>query len=58
MRPSLTQDGVVNEETQLKSLEHVIDRAGLKAAPRLDKIFDYSITVRVRNELRAKGWKP
>ncbi len=26
MRPSLTQDGVVNEETQLKSLEHVIDR--------------------------------
>src|SRR6266542_1888680 len=58
MRPSLTQDGVVNEETQLKSLEHVIDRAGLKAAPRLDKIFDYTITVKVRNELRAKGWKP
>ncbi len=58
MRPSLTQEGVVNEETQLKSLEHVIDRAGLKAAPRLDKIFDYTITVKVRNELRAKGWKP
>ncbi len=58
MHPSLTQDGVVNEETQLKSLEHVIDRAGLKAAPRLDKIFDYSIAVKVRNELRAKGWKP
>ncbi len=58
MRPSLTQDGVVNEETQLKSLEHVIDRAGLKAPPRLDKIFDYSIAVKVRNELRAKGWKP
>jgi NitT/TauT family transport system substrate-binding protein len=58
MRPSLTQDGVVNEETQLKSLEHVIDRAGLKAAARLDKIFDYSTAVKVRNELRAKGWKP
>src|SRR5882724_6478870 len=58
MRPSLTQDGVVNEETQLKSLEHVIERAGLKAAPRLDKIFDYSTAVKVRNELRAKGWKP
>src|SRR6266403_71768 len=38
MRPSLTQDGVVSEEIQLKSLEHVIDRAGLKAAPRLDRI--------------------
>jgi len=58
MRPSLTQEGVVNEETQLESLEHVIDRAGLKAAARLDKIFDYSTAVKVRNELRAKGWKP
>ena len=58
MRPSLTQDGVVSEEIQLKSLEHVIDRAGLKAAPRLDRIFDYSVAVRVRQELRAKGWKP
>jgi NitT/TauT family transport system substrate-binding protein len=58
MRPSLTQDGVVNEELQRKSLEHVIDRAGLKEPPRLDKIFDYAVAVKVRNELRAKGWKP
>jgi len=49
---------VVNVETQLKSLEHVVDRIGLKAAPRLDKIFDYSVAVKVRNELRAKGWRP
>jgi ABC-type nitrate/sulfonate/bicarbonate transport system substrate-binding protein len=58
MRPSLTQDGVVSEEIQRKSLEHVIERAGLKESPRLDKIFDYSLAVKVRNELRAKGWKP
>jgi NitT/TauT family transport system substrate-binding protein len=58
MRPSLTQDGVVSEETQRKSLEHIVDRAGLKEPPRLEKIFDYSVAVRVRNELRAKGWKP
>src|SRR4030095_2821705 len=58
MRPSLTQDGVVNEELQRKSLEHVIDRAGLKEPPRLDKIFDYAVAVKVRNELHAKGWKP
>jgi NitT/TauT family transport system substrate-binding protein len=58
MRPSLTQDGIVTEEIQRKSLEHVVDRAGLKAPPRLDKIFDYSMAVKVRNELRAKGWKP
>ena len=58
MRPSLTQDGIVSEEIQRKSLEHIVDRAGLKEAPRLEKIFDYSIAVRVRNELRATGWRP
>ena len=58
MRPSLTQDGIVSEEIQRKSLEHVVDRVGLKEPPRLDKIFDYSMAVKVRNELRAKGWRP
>jgi len=58
MRPSLTQDGIVSEEIQRKSLEHVIDRVGLKEPPRLDKIFDYSVAMKVRNELRTKGWKP
>ena len=58
MRPSLTQDGIVSEEIQRKSLEHVVDRAGLKEPPRLDKIFDYSVAAKVRQELRAQGWKP
>ena len=58
MRPSLTQGGTVSEELQRKSLEHVIGRAGLKEAPRLEKIFDYSVAVKVRQELEAKGWKP
>jgi NitT/TauT family transport system substrate-binding protein len=58
MRPSLTQDGIVSEEIQRKSLEHVVDRAGLKQPPRLDKIFDYSLAIKVRQELRAQGWKP
>ena len=58
MRPSLTQDGIVSEEIQRKSLEHVVDRAGLKEPPRLDRIFDYSVAVKVRQELRAQGWKP
>ncbi|HVO92112.1 MAG TPA: ABC transporter substrate-binding protein, partial [Terriglobales bacterium] len=38
MSPSLTQDGIVSEAIQRKSLEHVVDRAGLKQPPRLDKI--------------------
>jgi ABC-type nitrate/sulfonate/bicarbonate transport system substrate-binding protein len=58
MRPSLTQDGTVSEELQRKSLEHVVGRAGLKEPPRLEKIFDYSVAVKIRQELRAKGWKP
>ena len=58
MRPSLTQEGIVNEEIQRKSLEHVVDRAGLKEPPRLERIFDYSLAAKVRNELRAKGWRP
>ena len=58
MRPSLTQDGIVSEEIQRKSLEHVVERAGLKEPPRLDKIFDYSVAGKVRQELRVQGWKP
>jgi hypothetical protein len=58
MRPSLAQDGTVSEEIQRKSLEHVIERAGLKEPPKLERIFDYSVAIKVRNELRAKEWKP
>jgi len=58
MRPSLTANGTVSEDIQRKSLEHVVDRAGLKEPPRLEKIFDYSLALKVRNELRAKAWKP
>jgi len=58
MRPSLTQDGIVNEDIQRKSLEHIVDRAGLKEPPRLEKIFDYSVAAKVGNELRGKGWRP
>lgn len=58
MQPSLTQEGIVSEDIQRKSLEHIVDRAGLKEPPRLDKIFDYSVAMKVRNELRAKAWKP
>ena len=48
MRPSLTQDGIVSEEIQRESLEHVVDRAGLKEPPRLDKIFE-------SNKWRGRG---
>jgi NitT/TauT family transport system substrate-binding protein len=58
VRPGLTQDGIVSEELQRRSLEHIVGRAALKEAPRLDKIFDQSVTIKVRQELQARGWKP
>jgi ABC-type nitrate/sulfonate/bicarbonate transport system substrate-binding protein len=58
IRPGMTQEGVVSEQIQRKSLEHVVERAGLKEPARLDKIFDYSLLVKIRQELQAKGWKP
>jgi hypothetical protein len=58
IRPGMTQEGVVSEQIQRKSLEHVVERANLKEPPRLAKIFDYSLVVKIRQELQAKGWKP
>lgn len=58
VRPGMTVDGTVSEELQRRSFEHVLGRAALKEPPRLEKIFDYSLAMKVRQELRAKGWKP
>jgi NitT/TauT family transport system substrate-binding protein len=58
VRPGMTADGTVGEELQRRSFEHVVGRLGLKDAPRLEKIFDYSLAVKARQELRDSGWKP
>lgn len=58
VRPGLTQDGIVPEEMQRRSTEHVVSRAGLKEAPRLDRMFDNSVLLKVRQELQTKSWKP
>jgi NitT/TauT family transport system substrate-binding protein len=57
-RVSLTPDGTITEAVQRKSLEHVLDRVGVKEAPPLGKIYDFSLTRKVNDELKAKGWKP
>jgi len=57
-RPGITQDGIVPEDLQRKSIEHLVSRAGLKEPPRLDRIFDNSVLLKVRQELQSKGWKP
>ena len=57
-RRGLTPDGTIGEALQRKSLEHVIDRVGVKEPPPLSKLFDFSVTRKVNEELRAKGWRP
>lgn len=47
VRPAMTQDGTLSEETQSKAVEHVLKRLGLKEGPPLAKIFDFSLTRKV-----------
>ena len=58
VRPGMTQDGVISEALQKKSLEHILERVGLKEPPPLERIFDFSLTRKIRDELQAKGWRP
>jgi len=57
-RPGLTADGTINEATQRKALEHIIERSGVKDPPPLSKIYDFSLARKINDELKAKGWKP
>jgi ABC-type nitrate/sulfonate/bicarbonate transport system substrate-binding protein len=58
IRPSLTQDGTLDQEMQAKAVEHVIKRLDLKATPPLSRIFDFSLARKVLAEIQSKGWKP
>jgi NitT/TauT family transport system substrate-binding protein len=58
VRPSMTQDGTLSQEMQVKAVEHVLKRLELKEAPLLAKIFDFSLARKVGAELQTKGWKP
>jgi ABC-type nitrate/sulfonate/bicarbonate transport system substrate-binding protein len=57
-KPGMTPDGTINEALQRKSIEHIVGRVGVKEPPPLDKIFDFSLTRKLNDELRAKGWRP
>ena len=55
MRPALTEDGTISLEQQRKSIEYLINPATLKEAPRLDKIYDFSVARKVYQELQSRG---
>lgn len=56
--PGTTRDGTINEALQKRSIENVIERVGVKEAPPLDRMYNFSLARKVRDELTAKGWKP
>jgi ABC-type nitrate/sulfonate/bicarbonate transport system substrate-binding protein len=58
VRPSMTDDGTIDEEQQKKAVEHILKRLDLKESPPLNRIFDYSIARKVLADLQARGWKP
>lgn len=56
-RPVMTIDGSVNEAMQKKALDPLLKRLGLKEAPPLEKIYDYSVVRKIRAELESQAWK-
>ncbi|HEY1373712.1 MAG TPA: ABC transporter substrate-binding protein [Candidatus Binatia bacterium] len=55
--PSLTRDGTVSEDLQRKSIEHILDRVGLKEAPPMERIYRYGLVKKINAELQKKGWR-
>jgi ABC-type nitrate/sulfonate/bicarbonate transport system substrate-binding protein len=57
-RPAMTPDGILTEEFQKKALHPILERAGRRDPPPLDKFFNFSLARKARSELDATGWKP
>ena len=57
-RPAMTVDGTINKEAEKRIVDDVLGRVGLKDAPPLDRVFNFSLARKIRAELDAGGWKP
>jgi NitT/TauT family transport system substrate-binding protein len=51
----LTKDGTVGEEFQRQSVEHILERTGLKESPPMNKIFNYGLSKKIYEGLQIKG---
>jgi ABC-type nitrate/sulfonate/bicarbonate transport system substrate-binding protein len=58
IRPALTADGGLSEESQRKALDLILQVQGIKEAPPLERFFDFGIQKRLSAEFRSKNWKP
>jgi len=56
--PGTTLEGTLSETLQKRSIENVIERVGIKEPPPLDRMYNFSLARKVRDELAAKDWKP
>jgi ABC-type nitrate/sulfonate/bicarbonate transport system substrate-binding protein len=58
-RPAMTADGTVSDEILQRTLDQTVTRLGLKETPSsFLKVFDYSLTRKIRAALEVQGWKP
>ena len=57
-RPAMTLDGTVSKDAEKRIVDEELGRLGLKEAPPLDRVFNFSLVRKIRSELDAGGWKP
>jgi len=55
-RPTLTHDGTVTGDSEKKMTGMVLKIAGVKEAPPMDKLYDFSLVKKAHAALQAKGW--
>jgi ABC-type nitrate/sulfonate/bicarbonate transport system substrate-binding protein len=58
IRPALTMDGGLSEDSQRKALDLILQVQGIKEMPPLERFFDFTIQKRLSTEFRNRNWKP
>jgi ABC-type nitrate/sulfonate/bicarbonate transport system substrate-binding protein len=54
-RGAMTTDGTLNEDAQRKALEIVLERLGVKDAPPLNRVFNYTLAQKINGEMNRNG---
>jgi NitT/TauT family transport system substrate-binding protein len=58
IRPALTVDGGLSEESQRKALDLILQVQGIREMPPLERFFDFAMQKRLSADIRSKNWKP
>jgi hypothetical protein len=56
--PVLTRDGTIDEKSAQNLIEDMKKVTGVKRDIRAGEIFDFSLTRKAWEDLKAAGWKP